>query len=435
MATKRGLVHRLGRTFLLQALFISLAAVIGVYVAGFAIEEVLIKQALREEAAYFWELFAHDASTPLPDTRNLTGYMGNVEQSVPEGLRGLEPGFHATPSEADFSTVFVSDNHGQRLFLTFDGERVSELALYFGLVPLMCALVAVYLTAWVTFRSTRRAVSPIIGLARAVHDYDPTSVDAEVFEHEASADDEEVRALADALSRLSHRVKDFVERERHFTRDASHELRSPLTVIQIAADMLLSEQKLNAHAERSVIRIKRAASDMEELTEAFLLLARESDQQLDQVSVSVNDVLEDELEYALTMFEDKPVELTREITAEVTVSAPRRVLSVLVGNLVRNAFNYTDAGTVNVRIEPALLVIEDSGVGMGEEQVEQVFKPFFRGGAGRMRGGHGVGLTIVKRLSDRFGWPVTIDSNLGQGTRVEVSFPASQSHRLTENFT
>ena len=59
---------------------------------------------------------------------------------------------------------------------------------------------------------------------------------------------------------------------------------------------------------------------------------------------------------------------------------------------------------------------------MPDDEVEQVFEPFFRGGA-RARGGHGVGLTIVKRLSDRFGWPIHLDSTLGVGTRVVVEFP------------
>ena len=423
MATNTGLVHRLGRAFVLQAAFISVAAIVGVWVAGFAIEELLIKRALKEEAAYFWQLHRSDPDTPLPDTRNLTGYMHNSKAPVPQAIAELGLGFHEMPSEADFSIVYVSEDADQRLLLTFDGERVSELALYFGLTPLMGALVVVYLATWISFRSTRRAISPIIALAREVHDYDPTAPDAPVFvpTSAVSEGDGEVQALADALQRLSHRVRDFVERERNFTRDASHELRSPLTVIQIAADMLLSEQVLEKPAQRSVHRIKRSASDMEELVRAFLLLARESEQQLEQQSVSVNDVVSEELETSQVLIEDKPVAVTKIENSQITVQAPRRIVAVLIGNLVRNAFGYTDAGSVDITIDGDKLIIEDSGVGMESQAVEQAFKPFFRG-AGRVRGGHGVGLTIVKRLSDRFGWPVRIDSRPGQGTRVEVTF-------------
>lgn len=85
-----------------------------------------------------------------------------------------------------------------------------------------------------------------------------------------------------------------------------------------------------------------------------------------------------------------------------------------------------DAPELELRIIPDAqkntLTIEDTGVGMSEEDLKQIFQPFFRAKHGR-RGGHGVGLTIVKRLSDRFGWPVEFTSEPGRGTTVRVRFP------------
>jgi signal transduction histidine kinase len=234
--------------------------------------------------------------------------------------------------------------------------------------------------------------------------------------------DREVLALSEALSTLTRRVDEFVERERNFTRDASHELRSPLTVIKIAADMLLSEQELDRHARNSVLRIKRSARDMEELTEAFLLLAREVDQKFAGEPACINEIAEYELDRARHLLDDKPVTVAFDAECLLLTPASEKVLSVLVGNLIRNACSYTDEGTVRVHISGNSLTIEDSGIGMPSEEVEQVFKPFFRGGS-KARGGHGVGLTIVKRLSDRFGWPIRFESTLGVGTRVVVEFP------------
>ncbi len=102
---------------------------------------------------------------------------------------------------------------------------------------------------------------------------------------------------------------------------------------------------------------------------------------------------------------------------------------MLLGNLLRNAFSYTDAGEVAVEIGAASVVIRDTGVGMAPEQLDAMYRPFVRGDAAR-RGGHGVGLTIVRRLSDRFGWPVTIESRPGVGTRVEIRFPDARSEPL-----
>lgn len=429
MTRKVGLGERFGLAFLLQAILIALAAVLGVYAAAFSIEEVLIKQALREEANYFWEKRQADPGFPLPDTLNLTAFMREAggSESMPPALRQLEPGFHHLSGQSDFSVVYVTQKEGRRLFLVFDGEQVGELALYFGLVPLASVLIVIYLLTWIGYRLSRSALSPILWLSRQVHKLDPEAPDAAVFSIESlpGNPDREIVALADALERLSRRINEFAERERNFTRDASHELRSPLTVIKIAADMLLSEQELDTPARNSVLRIRRAAADMEELTEVFLLLARESEHGLSTDPVCVNDIIAEELERANVRLGAKPVEVTVNSSCRLITEASDKVVSVLFGNLIRNAFDYTDSGTVAIQIDPGSVSIEDSGRGMRDEDVDRAFEPFYRGGS-RQRGGHGVGLTIVKRLSDRFGWPIHVSSEVGVGTRVVVEFPHSR---------
>jgi signal transduction histidine kinase len=102
------------------------------------------------------------------------------------------------------------------------------------------------------------------------------------------------------------------------------------------------------------------------------------------------------------------------------------VFAVLFGNLLRNACRYTDAGSVTVRVQPGKLVIEDTGIGMSPEELTRVFDAFYRGGQQR-EGGHGIGLNIVQRLSERFGWPVTLESEVGKGTRATVVFPKART--------
>ena len=99
------------------------------------------------------------------------------------------------------------------------------------------------------------------------------------------------------------------------------------------------------------------------------------------------------------------------------LDAPEKVLSVLLGNLLRNAFSYTDAGEVTVEIDPGQVVIRDTGVGIARDKVGEMYRPFVRAPTRVAAAANGVGLTIVRRLSDRFGWPIRIDSELGVGTR------------------
>ncbi|MFW2438430.1 MAG: sensor histidine kinase [Arenicellales bacterium] len=429
MKSGKGIQQRLVRAFLLQALLISLTAVIGVYAAGSMIKDVLISQALEEEANYYWDLHGRDPKFPLPDTRNLTGYLDSSEQQPPAEFTTYSMGFHDLPSDAEFTTLYVNERNGERLYLLFDGERVGKLALFFGLLPLSLVLITLYLVAWIAWRTAGHAISPVIWLAHKVDSFDPDPKASNVIAADdlPSGTDREVLALVSALNNLNERITAFIEREHQFTRDASHELRSPLTVIKIAADMLLSEQELSEQARNSVMRIRRNASDMEELMEALLLLAREFDLGLSVEDVCVNDVLDEEIERINLSLADKPIRTELHHECRLHVKASEKALAMLLSNLLRNAAKYTEKGLISVTVSDSGVMIEDSGVGMSKEELENVFTRYYRV-PGTSQSGHGVGLSIVKRLSDRFGWNVKMDSELEHGTRVTVGFtgPACQ---------
>jgi signal transduction histidine kinase len=165
---------------------------------------------------------------------------------------------------------------------------------------------------------------------------------------------------------------------------------------------------------------------MQELTEAFLLLARESDQALSKDHVCVNDVIDEEITRVQLLAEEKGLVINFKAEYNLYVDASDKVLSVMLGNLLRNAILYTDEGSVNITVASGSVIISDSGRGISPQQVDEIFKPYYRANNSSAPG-HGVGMTIVKRLSDRFDWPIKINSTPGQGTRVEVQFPVSDS--------
>ena len=422
---KSGIARRWGRAIAVQAALVAVSALLGVWVASWVIQEVLVKEALRTEAEHFWQRRAVTPDFPPPNTRNLMGYLN---LPLPLGFLDLNntasQDFPDTP--IDYSIAYVSEKNGERLVLVFDGEQVRELTFFFGLAPLAVVLILIYATAFVGYRFYRRSVSPVIDLARKVERLELTSPSTADFQTtDLPVDvDSEIVTLTEALKRLIERTDDFITRERAFTRDASHELRSPLTVIRIASDLLLNEEKLDEAKRNTLLRIKRAAQDMEKLVEAFLLLARESGQGLPLEAIAVSDVLVAEVEKNRAMIDDKPIDLQLDVEQKIEVMAPRQVLAILFSNLIRNAMSYTDKGYVRVRTTNTRVIIEDTGIGMEGLESGELFKPFVRGDHKR-RGGHGVGLTIVQKLSDRFGWPVKITSELDVGTRFEIDLAAS----------
>ena len=330
-----------------------------------------------------------------------------------------------------FFVVYTSAAFDKQLLLVFDGQQVGELTLLFGMLPLAGILIIIYLSSWLAYRYSSRAVSPIIKLSKDVKSLDPGSndfsTDLKIILSDYSNSDHDVRTLTAALLKLSDRIESFVLRERNFTRDVSHELRSPITVIKIATELLLNDTNLSDSNRRTIVRIQNNAADMEELIQALLLLARESDNALSLDPVCINEIVEEEMERAQDLLTGKSIEVSFDVEKKLIVEASDKVLSILIGNLIRNAYSYTDDGSVTINITDRQLNIKDSGIGIPNEDVEKMFKPFQRGQS-RQRGGYGIGLTIVKMLSDRFHWPINIESEINKGTTITVHFPADNPH-------
>lgn len=419
---------RLLRAFLLQIVLISATAIAGVYLAEFAIREMLIVSALEREADYFWSRYSITADTPAPNTNSLIGYLFNSDAAeIPAEFSNLGLGIHDLKTPLGDSVVHVSEVEGKRLYLVFDANNVQQLATYFGVAPLALMLVVLYSSAWVAYGLARKAVSPVVRLARLVRDINVETPDVAAFETSqgAGSADTEIESLSHALSHLMGRVDQLIERERNFTREASHELRSPLTVILMASDNLLS-RPLDDGARAMVEKIRGAAQDMVELTEALLLLAREHQGQLATEVVNVNQVLRQELARCRMIYEAKQLEFRLEEAVELEIHAAPRLLAIVFGNLLRNACAYTDAGQIIIAVDAHRVTIRDSGIGMSKENLGRVFTPYFR--VSQARGsGHGIGLTLVKRISDRFGWRLDIASEPERGTVVEVGLTSARA--------
>jgi signal transduction histidine kinase len=426
-APSSGLRRKLSTAFILQAAAISCATLLGIYATAAILEDFLIRRALTEEAAYYTKRLQADPNAAEPDTHNMRGYLDSPKHRIghlPADLKNLPLGFHNMRRPEGRPLVYVSETPHGKLYLIFDQQHVGKLALLFGLIPMAVVLLFVYLASFAAYRLSRRAISPVIWLAERVAALNPLKPDRNTFSPaQLPADfDGESQILSEALARYSERIEQLVDRERTFTRDASHELRSPLTVIKMACEVLLADGDLDTYTERNIKRIQNASRDMESLIEAFLLLSRDSESGLPEEEFSINAVVREEMERAETLLEHKQVELKLVENAKLTLVAPSKVVAVLLGNLIRNACIYTDSGSVTVEISAKRVRVSDTGKGINETDLKEIFTPFFRP-KDSPKGGHGVGLAIVRRLSQKFAWPVVLNSQIGVGTEAVVEFP------------
>ena len=419
--TQRGLRARLGRVFAAQVVIIGIATVIGVGITQIVVEDLLTRRALALEAEHYWALLAANPAQPLPNTANMRGHLATPDRPPPAAMADLGPGYGRRTIDGDARLIHVSESGERRLFLVFDEARVSDLAFYFGLLPLSIVLLLMYVLLFVAYRWSHRALSPIVRLARQLEAVDfeaagQVQMDLGPLRNTADA---EVAAMIDALDRLAAKVNAAFERERVFTRDAGHELRTPVAVFKGSLDLLEREGKADAE---TLARMRRTVADMEALLETLLLLARGEAAAAGGEETVVNDVAAQEVD-ALTAHAVRDGNaLALHDSAELRVRAPARVVQIVLGNLLRNALTYTRDGQIDVTVSADSLKVEDTGRGMSQPELASAFEPFYRADDSRGADGHGLGLSIVRRLCRQFGWQVSARSQPGRGTAMEIRF-------------
>ncbi|MGY1521389.1 sensor histidine kinase [Luteimonas sp. A482] len=426
----QGLPRKIRYAFVTQGLLLILAVVFGVSMLTLLTRDALIRQRLVVEAQAFWDRQTDGRlAPPLPSTRTIQGYFTSDRdrEAIPPYVESLPEGVNFI--YRSHKAVLVERRPEGVLYLVLRTHAVDELMwTSAGVMTLLGLLTALVITS-LTYRKSRSIVLPVNRLAEEVSRWDPmqgdltTPLAVSSFSGEPS---HEVQALSNALHGLAGRVAEFVQRERDFTRDASHELRTPLTVIRVASDMLYADPSLPPHGRRSLERIQRAARDMEAVIDAFLVLARESGVAPVSEDIDVREMVLEEVERARPLLAGKPVELHVSADVAPQLFAPPSVLGMVVRNLLQNACNFTQEGSVEVRVEADAVIVRDSGIGMSADTLQHVYDPFFRADAFSPLG-KGFGLTIANRLVRRFGWQLRLDSVQEQGTVATLRFtpPAS----------
>ena len=243
---------------------------------------------------------------------------------------------------------------------------------------------------------------------------------------------QEIAALSGAVNHMAESLERQETLRRRLTSDVAHELRTPVANVSLNLEMMLDEvweptkDRLQSCYEE-LGRISGIISDLEKLRQ---MEAENMDLELEPVDL---------LELAQTVekaFEPdmKKKELTCTVSGDTTVVlGDQRRLHQVIFNLVSNAVKYsTEGGTIQIRVKQekhkAVLIVEDQGIGMAEEELPLIFERFYRTDLSRSRktGGAGIGLAIVKAIVQAHQGTVTVTSKVGCGSRFTVTLPAGE---------
>jgi two-component system, OmpR family, sensor histidine kinase TctE len=246
----------------------------------------------------------------------------------------------------------------------------------------------------------------------------------------------EVRPLVAAMNTTMARMQNLIASQRRFIADASHQLRTPLTVLKTQSELALREN--DAAAMRAIVQSIAFTTDSTvHLANRLLTLARieHGSEAARMAPVSLPAIVRQVgLELALPAVQKK-IDLSLEAPADVVVDGQALMLHELVTNLVDNAIRYTPVGgQVVLRVRAldgggALLEVEDSGEGIAEAEREKVFRPFYRSAASleTNQGGTGLGLAIVRDVASVHGAGIELTQGSGgRGLKVSIAFPPAR---------
>ncbi|HBF07975.1 MAG: HAMP domain-containing sensor histidine kinase [Pseudomonadota bacterium] len=439
------LQHRLLRANIIQMIAIAVATLFGVGITAALMEQVLLRTAIAEEAEYFWSELDKNPFHDLPKTKNMIGYLSYDDPlrqfrsfsyfrrtpQVPPHLRHLGPGYHKTSLDNVKRLVYISQHDHKTLYLILDEKEISKLSFFFGVVPLMLSLIGLYLLTWLTQRLFVSTVSPIMQLAKQLEKTNINKPSVLEIPEVVTYKDTEILSLYHSSQKLLDRVQASVAREKRFSRDASHELRTPLAVMKGSLEIIEKQLKRLdlpeaqfGRLDRSVQRAYRASKEMEKLISELLMLAREDYEHVPGEVINANKLIMGVADEVKQAFPDSKVKLKLEHAEEWEIYAPRSVLRVVIMNIATNAMRYTSEGQVTIKTWKNNFEIVDTGEGFDPEFLKHAFTPFARHHHENTQG-FGLGLSIVKRFCDHYGWLIQLDSTRGQGSRFRIEVSSS----------
>lgn len=413
---KHPLKNRIVIAFTIQTLFITMVTFSAIIFYVDHIEDSVLYQHFDAFLDAYVEELEQGIEHIVPaDTRI---YQAG-QPSMPDFVRGLSVGAHNIELAGGKAYhVLKKDYAGREFVLVKDQSDLESTENFFNFITLL-VFSSIILTSFVFSRSlARHIVQPIVNLATQVRQLTPRNY----REVDLDYADDEVGGLVKVVYEHIHTVNQYLQREQWFTGDISHELRTPLMVVSSSVELLKQNGISDEQKDLLFQRIDSALENINEMISAFLILARnKQDQALDNAETDLAELCYSVIDSLKPSFSGKDIDI--HIHADNTIKSTLNsvLLSIVLSNLLKNAIANMRKGRIDIYIEQGSLVVEDNGSGLPdvvEDFVNQGGVAIKRGNASYL----GLGLSIIKRICEREGWSIHAASSESGGARFSLNF-------------
>lgn len=416
-----GLRQRLTLSILGYTVLLSAAVVLHGYIVNERAEHIVWESLLASEFAHIEQRYASSHDFRWVDTEKMQLYGALNDTRIPAEFAKLAAGVHDEVDRAGGQFVLWVSGAGDQttvLALEISAMEQSERALTWTMALSSAGLVL--LLAAVTYIGTGRLVRPLVLVAKEIAALSPGQRGQRI-ETPPSAPQEAI-VVVDAVNEHLRRKDEFMERELAFVRMTSHELRTPMAVIASTAEVALDAHNPDTSPELALRRILLRARDVETLLALLLTLAKDPARLRDVTeSVDIAQLVPLIIQDHQFLAQHKSLVFDVNLSSLVLVRAPIQIVRAAIGNLIRNAIENSDSGTIEVSTSnESRIVIRDPGRGMSEEQLSRLYSQLARG-AGSNAGG-GIGLDLIHRVCEHLGWRLVLSSRPSSGTTVTLDF-------------
>lgn len=328
-----------------------------------------------------------------------------------------------------YETTFYPNNEVRKIETA---KPLTDEALYLQYLVISIAIafaLAVLIMIRVGARTSRRMLSPIDTMTRTARSISVGDLDTRL---DVVDSHDELKELAVTFNEMLDRIQMSFEKQEVFVSDASHELRTPISVIQGYANLLQRWGKEDrAVLQESIDAIKSESDYMKELVEKLLFLASadKKKQALQTEPFSLSQLVEEVVKE--TGLIDTEHTISGEVKEMLIIDGDRALIKQALRIFIDNSIKYTPAGgsiSINscLKGQRALITIEDSGIGIAEEDLPLIFDRFYKADKSRTRegGGVGLGLSIAKWIIDQHQGDIWVDSKKGRGAKISIFLPA-----------